>query len=367
MKFTIAMFILAAALIIILGHLGLFVSWVKFFSITSIRGKTILGVILAILSVSFLLTSLLVYWHETWLTNSLYIAASTWLGFVLYAGIAVIATWMLIAIAKALGITLPRALIAGILIAAAACYTGYGVWNAWHPTVKRISVKIKNLPDAWKGKTIVQLSDVHLGPVHRKSFLKKVVAQVNAVQPEAVFVTGDLFDGGGRDLNSLASPLNDMKIAQGSFFITGNHETYVGLQKSLSALHGINITILRDQIVSLNGLNVIGADYPAAGAKKDIAPLLSQVNSDQPSILLYHEPVFIDEAKNAGVDLQLAGHTHKGQLWPFGWITKKVFKGYDYGLHVEGSYNEYTSSGVGTWGPPIRTGNQPEIVAITLE
>jgi len=360
-------FLVIATVIIAAGHLGLYASWVKFFGIHSVKIKYILRIVLAVLSLSFLATTALTFWRDNALVNALYAGAGAWLGIVWYLALAVAASWLVFFIGKVCGIQIPMAIIAGVFIVAAAAFSVYGLWNAQHPVIKRITVTIPNLPQAWKGRVAVQLSDVHLGPVHRERFMQHIISQVKAINPDVVFITGDLFDGEGRNLDTLAEPLNELTPPFGSYFITGNHETYIGLDKSLDALRAIDINILRDSSVDVAGVNIVGVDYPKPGEKKDFSKIVSLAVAGQPSIVLWHQPSDLDTLKNLGVNLVLSGHTHDGQLWPFNYITDAVFHGHGYGLTVDGPFTEYTSSGVGTWGPPMRTGNRPEIVVITFQ
>jgi uncharacterized protein len=358
---------LIATTIIMLGHLGLYFTWVKLLGIRNGLHRRVLCITLGILSVSFTLTSYLISQRETALTNLLYAFAATWLGFVWYAAIATSLAWLAWLVTRLVYKGFPIAICTIVLLTAAAGYTTYGVVNAMHPVVREFTINIPNLPTAWQNTKIVQLSDIHLGPVHHQNFIQDVVAQVNAQHATAVFITGDLFDGESRNLQALAQPLQDLRSTYGTYYVTGNHETYVGVQRSLNAIRNLNLTILRDQITNVAGMQILGIDYPIGTSSKNVEPVLSKLNTALPSIVLWHEPKYIEYFKAYSVDLLLAGHTHDGQLWPFGAITKRVFHGYNDGLHVEGSFNEYTSPGIGTWGPPLRTGNRPTIAVFTLQ
>lgn len=180
-----------------------------------------------------------------------------------------------------------------------------------------------------------------------------------------VFITGDLFDGTGDDLYRFIEPLTRLKVP--IYYITGNHETYLGVEKAVAAIEKTKIKLLRDEIVDLGGIQLIGIDYPQRGWKKDIAPVLEKIDRTKPSILLYHEPAQIETAKRFDVSLQLAGHTHNGQMWPMKIFTFLIYKGFDHGLHQMGDFSLYTTSGAGTWGPPMRIGSTPEIVIITVQ
>ncbi|MFA6474419.1 MAG: metallophosphoesterase [Patescibacteria group bacterium] len=367
MKYLMIVFIVAATVIIIAGHGLLFVSWVKFFHITSHSLKLWLGIALGILSISFLVTILLVHAVETQYTDALYAGASAWLGFVWYAALAVALTWALIGLAKLAQVNLPISTISAILLVIALGVSVYGVWNAFHPVVTRITVRLPNLPETWKGRVAVQLSDIHLGPIHRKSFLDDVLALTKKENPDIVFVTGDLFDGGGADIANLPLAFNTLTPPLGTFFNTGNHEQYLGLEKSLAAIAKTNLRVLRNEIVDADGMQIAGLDYADTPDRTAIQSVLAKRDTTAPLIALYHVPILRDLFQENGVNLQLSGHTHKGQLWPFGIITKWVYQGKDIGLHTDGEYNIYTSTGVGTWGPPMRTGNRPEIVVIRFE
>ncbi len=367
MKKSLLIFTAIATVILLFGHFVLYVTWISLFGITDPLFLLILAIVLGLLGISFTVTSIIVYWDETIYTSSAYAIASGWLGASLYITMATVLGVLVSFAQEKLGWNWHPSVIALVFLAIALAYATYGMWNAFHPRVKRVTVRIPNLPDSWHGKKVVQLSDVHLGPIHRYSFTKRVVGMTNRLKPDAVFITGDLFDGGGIRLGKMAEPLGELQSTHGTFFITGNHETYVGVERALNALKGLPITILRDHVVDLNGLQLLGIDYPGLGEHKDIVKSLQLLDRSKPNIVLYHEPKFIPEFKAAGANLVLAGHTHYGQLWPLGYITRRVYKGYEYGLHAEGPFNIYISPGVGTWGPMMRTGNHPEIVEITLE
>jgi len=244
------------------------------------------------------------------------------------------------------------------------------VWNAYHPRVEDVVVKIRNLPPDWRGKKVVQLSDVHLGHVLGAGFLQGIVEETNAQNPSIVFITGDLFDGADGRLDDLVAPLNGLRAPGGVFFVTGNHETYLGVDRAYAALKKTKARILNDEMVVIDGLQIIGISYPQRGFSKDIAEVtrkLPNFNPRLPSVLLYHSPTQIEQAKAAGINLQLSGHTHKGQIFPIQFISRLVYGKYYNGLYVEGDYTIYTSSGAGTWGPTMRTGNHPEIAVIHLE
>lgn len=352
------------------SHYLLYVSVIFFFNITSQPAKHALLIVLAVLAVSFFLSSWLAHIQPGQLTRVFYIASGVWLGLLVNLLLATLAAWILIDILNMARLNFSSLLIGSFFFLLVAVYSIYGVWNAFNPKIVDIEAEIKNLPAGWQGKTAVQISDVHLGYIHQAAFLEKIVQMSNSVHPDIIFITGDFFDGQDGDLENLVGPLNNLKAPQGIYFVTGNHETYLGVDEVFSALKKTKVKILNDEVVQLNGLQIAGMSYPARGEKKDTAGFLASrvdFSKDMPTILLHHAPTDISEAEDLGIDLQLSGHTHKGQLFPFGFITHLVYKGYDYGLHKIGDFSIYTSVGAGTWGPPMRTGNRPEIAAIKLK
>jgi predicted MPP superfamily phosphohydrolase len=359
-------FISIAELIVILAHALLYFSWMYFFHITSVGAMRVMGIGLTILSLSFISASLLVFWRDNFLTRIIYYLASIWLGFILYLFLTSILTWVLGGIIRLGGINLFPA-ISACLISLALIYSVYGIWNAANPRLRYIEVTIKNLPPSWRGRTAVQISDVHLGTIWGRRFMERIAKKIAEIKPDIIFITGDLFDGEGDDLAREVAPLKSLAPPLGMYFITGNHETYLGITKTMQALLDIPVTVLNDTLVNIDGMQLLGISYPLRDSHKDLRIPLQMLDSTKPNIVLFHSPVHLDLFKRAGVNFQLAGHTHQGQIWPLNYITNKVYRGYDRGLHVEGDYTIYTSVGTGTWGPPMRTGNIPEVGVIKFK
>lgn len=351
------------------AHFLLYYTGVHFFGVTSPKARWIILSVLAFLSVSFFLVSTLAHYQENFFSVVAYSLSGFWLG--LFTNLFL--TSLLLWIFHPLVIRWNAPLTAGAFFLIAFLFSLYGTWNAYHPIVKNVTVPIANLPESWQGKKIVQISDIHLGHLYRADFAQKLANQINALNPDVVFITGDLFDGMDGNLLDFVKPLGEIKAKQGIFFVTGNHETYLGVEKTFAILKQTKINILNDQVVNINGLQIIGYSYPpreemGENSKNFSATVANMAGFSQgkPTVLLHHAPIDIEEAKKLGVNLQLSGHTHKGQLFPFNFITHWIYKGYDYGLKTEGDYSIYTSNGIGTWGPPMRTFNTPEIAVITL-
>ncbi len=382
-------FILA---IMVGAHLLVYKSLVNYLGITHAIARVTLLVGLIFLAISFMASFFLLRWRENLFTVGFYTFSATWTGFFINILLAAGLSWLCIAILRIAGQSSNTRFIAAAWFLLAVLYSTYGVWNALHPRIKNITVPIENLPDQWKNKSIVQLSDLHLGHIHGKRFLKNIIAKVEMIKPEVILITGDLFDGMDASINDFTMPLNQLSASQGVFFVTGNHETYVGLKRALHVLSQTKIRIIHNEVIDVDGLEIIGISYPGINQKSAIRGLeKGGKNPSQraPRILLFHTPtrIYLKEEdefeqhfstywvpdttfkshKQLGVTLQLSGHSHAGQIFPFGLLTRLIYKGYDYGLHREGEFNIYTTSGVGTWGPPMRTGNAPEIVVIRLK
>ena len=384
---------LAAILSLTVGaHLLFYKTVISVFAIAGPVLKTSLLIVLILLALSFMTSFFLLQWQENHLTVGFYKFSATWIGLFLNLLPAVLASWILIAAIRITGSDAPSRLIAAVCIVAAVLYSTYGVWNAFHPRIKKLEVQLENLPHQWKNKTIIHLSDIHLGHFYGTKFLNKLVRNVNTLNPEIIFITGDLFDGMSKTISHFTAGLDRLRAKKGVYFVTGNHETYVGLNRALNVLKKTKIQVLQNEIIEIDGLQIVGIGYPGIRGPHEIQGLekLPQISSNNsPRILLFHTPTNIrpksgdgldhhfatywvpdtsfDLNKEIGTDLQLSGHSHAGQLFPFGYLTKLIYKGYDHGFKRLSRFAIYTTSGVGTWGPPMRTGNSPEIVVMDLK
>lgn len=319
--------------------------------------------LLALLALLPLSTSILDYKFDGPLLRWAYIASWVWLVYTLYLGM--MAT-ICLGVFLVWGGNLQNY---GLLaIGFSAAIVIYGLINARLTKITKIKVKLPNLPESWRGKTAVLVTDIHLGHVLRNGFAKKVISKINSLKPEIVFIPGDFYDGVHTGFGELAAEFKDINAPAGVYFSSGNHEMFAGYGQTEAALSGAGIHILEDQKVEINGLQIAGLAY-----KEETDETVSQrikllgLNPDRPSILLKHVPDHLPPIARAGVSLQLSGHTHHGQIWPFRYITRKIFKGFDYGLKKLGNTQVYTSSGAGTWGPPVRIFTKSEIVQITFQ
>jgi predicted MPP superfamily phosphohydrolase len=271
---------------------------------------------------------------------------------------------------------LMNAISVGLLGAAAALVgIGYAAARKRPPRVVRVDVPIAGLPPAFDGFKIAQLSDVHLGAsVIKREHLESIVEAANAESPDIVAFTGDLADGYARELRSYAAPLAGLRAPDGKFFVTGNHEYYWDLHGWLPEVRRLGFDVLTNEHRLLRrgdaALAVAGVpDIAAAGMEPqhvhDPAAALRGVPEGAPKILLAHQPRGFRAAEAAGVDLQLSGHTHGGQFWPWTLVIRLVMP-FVAGLHRFQKMWLYVNPGTGTWGPPLRLGMPSEITLLTL-
>lgn len=248
-----------------------------------------------------------------------------------------------------------------------------GRWNATHPQIKNLEIDIHKKANA-KAITIAFASDIHLGSLVGQRQLKQLVEIIEVKQPDLILFGGDLLD---EDLlpvirRNLGQCLEELRAPLGKFTVTGNHEFIGGVDNAVQYLENHGITVLRDSSIQLsNGIWILGRDdrdgkrFSGGESRQALNELISEVNSKQPLILLDHQPVNLSESIVNGIDLQLSGHTHHGQLWPLNYITSKLFQ-ISRGYKLIERTHFLVSSGFGTWGPPIRLASRSEIYFIKV-
>lgn len=363
------MFILILISILLGGHFFIYLSLVKFLNIINPSVKLWLAGVLLFLSFSFILSSFLAHYNNGFLARTIYFVFSFWVGAGWNLSMALGISWIVFGTGKFFNYNFDYKYLAIYSLVFMIVLSAWGAWNAYNPKIINVTVEINNLPEEWKNKKVVQISDVHLGHIYRANFLKNIVAKISQENPDIVFITGDLFDGMDGQLTHLVDSLNDVKAKNGIYFVTGNHETYLGVERAIETLKETPVKILNNEVVEIDGVQVVGINYPQRGETENFSDKIRKVaNLDfkKPSILLYHNPNSAQDAKELGIDLQLAGHSHKGQIFPFGIITYWIYGKYHNGLTKEGDFNIYTSSGAGTWGPMMRTSGRSEVVVFNF-
>ena len=248
-----------------------------------------------------------------------------------------------------------------------------GFINARIPRVNELELLIDKKAGELKSLNIVMASDTHLGTIVGHSWLASIVDKINALSPDIVLLPGDVLDGeiGTADRNSLGDELKRIQARFGVYAVMGNHEYFSGGDSTSRFLEEHNITVLRDQSVKIEeSFYIIGREDRSVNRRlgqrrKELKDLADKVDKRYPVILLDHQPFDLHEAAENGVDLQLSGHTHYGQMWPVNFVVKAIYER-AWGYKRKGDTHYYVSGGAGTWGPPVRTTNRPEIVRIRL-
>ncbi|GGJ92772.1 ser/threonine protein phosphatase [Pseudomonas matsuisoli] len=240
--------------------------------------------------------------------------------------------------------------------------------------VKSVQIPLKGLPEAFEGFTIVQISDIHVGPTIKRRYIERIVERVNSLQPDYVAVTGDLVDGSVAQLSQHIGPLANLNGAHGVGVVTGNHEYYSGAPAWVAELRRMGLTVLMNEhrIIEREGAALVIAgitDYSAGAYEpshtSDARAAIAGAPTDACKILLAHQPRSSEAARDAGFDLQLSGHTHGGQFWPWMHFVR-MQQPWVAGIHHLGKLTVYISRGTGYWGPPIRFAAPSEITRIRL-
>ncbi|MFI6566264.1 metallophosphoesterase [Streptomyces sp. NPDC050534] len=257
--------------------------------------------------------------------------------------------------------------VAGAAAAAAVGTVGYGTYGVLRgPSVKRVTVPLAKLPRAAHGYRIAVVSDIHLGPILGRSFTQKVVDTINSTQPDIVAVVGDLVDGSVKNLAPAAAPLTQLQAP--SYFVTGNHEYFSGAEQWVEEVRRLGLHPLENARTELPWFDLAGVNDIAGestGQGPDFGKALGDRDTARACVLLAHQPVQIHDAVKHGVDLQLSGHTHGGQLWPGNFIAAAANPTVA-GLERYGHTQLYVSRGAGAWGPPTRVGAPSDITVIEL-
>ena len=252
----------------------------------------------------------------------------------------------------------------------------FGVWRARrHPSVVEVEVPVENLPESLEGYRIAQISDLHLGPTLSRKFMSRVVKTVNGLKPDMVAVTGDLVDGSTKHLEKHVEPLTDLASPDGTFFVTGNHEYYSGAEPWCRTIAGLGLNVLNNAhaVISrgpsrllIAGVTDYRAHHILPAHRSDPAAAVADAPPCDARVLLAHQPSSCFAAKEHSFDLQLSGHTHGGQFFPWNFVVGR-FHPFVRGLNEWGNGWVYVNCGTGYWGPPMRIGVESEITLLTLK
>jgi predicted MPP superfamily phosphohydrolase len=377
--FGFVIFFLIVTLVYVAAHFYIF-SWFVRLAQPSRTVRRILLYLFIFLVASYPAGKILGWHNFNAINYGLNLVAAVWMGHAFYLFHFALGSDLLIIVAKAIGFgrmmsaTNPfpykRALAAGIA-AGVLIIGGCALQEARSFRVTRLEIPLRGLPPELDRFSIAQVSDIHYGMLTRNQELSRIFTRVNDLQPEIVVITGDLVDESVSHMEEMRVPLSGIKSRHGVFAVTGNHEYYAGVDRAVAIMKGANIRVLRNEILTLpGGLQILGIDDPTGSRRMgqrvpDFDGLVSSLDQQKPSILLYHQPIMFEKTASCGIGLQLSGHTHGGQLFPVIYISKMIYPRTP-GLHKIGDAYLYVSWGIGTWGPPMRLKAPPEVVFIRL-
>jgi uncharacterized protein len=424
LRSRLAVFITIVQSIIFAGHLFIYVTWAVFWG--GAASSTAVKVTLAVLSISFVSASLLGWYFHNRLVRLYYVVAAFWLGLSSYLMWAAVLCWLTWGFSGFARLNWTPQPIADVLFGAAVLAAVYGVINAAWLRVVRVTVQLPNLPEQWRGRSAALVTDTHLGHIRNGRFIRRTVRKLTSLRPDVVFLAGDVYDGTAADFEKLAEPwaelivnLNDSVASSaeshhggtetrrkakvgssrdyaelndpvrngglrreqsatavleespflGVYYILGNHEEFYSHAEFLPPLESAGVRFLNNEKVDLDGLQLVGVHYRDAIGEEHYRQVLRRMDIDRSraSILLLHAPVRMAVAEEEGISLQLSGHTHGGQFFPYTLVARRVWGKFIHGLQQLGKLQVFTSYGAGTWGPPMRVGTRPEIVLITFE
>ncbi len=369
MRARISTFIAIVQSFLLLVHLALYATWMFFLAPINSSHRAELRVTLAILCFSFVAASLLARQYSNWMVRAIYTLAALWLGLVSFFFLAACLCWAVYLAPLLFGMRLERRPLAFAFFGLAILVAVYSIFRAARTRVKRVAIKLPNLPAAWRGRTAALVSDLHLGHIRNRRFLRHIVRMLTRLRPDILFIPGDLFDGTEIDPNRLAEAWAGFSAPFGAYFVTGNHEQFSSPSKYLEVVTRAGIRVLENEKIVLDGLQIVGVHYRDSTNVERFRSILKAAALDPgvASILLIHTPDRLPIAAEEGISLQLSGHTHGGQFFPFTMIVSRIYGRYAYGLNRLGNLWVYTSCGAGTWGPPMRLRTTPEIVLIQFE
>ena len=318
--------------------------------------QTVITILVIIFSLAYPVAAILEGTLSNVFTRVIYTISATWMG------IALILAYTLLAYEIVnFAFNIPPFTAGIAVLVVASVIIAYSIINSLYLNIKEIDVHIQNLEQELR---IAQISDTHIGPTRNSGFMKEIVKKIDDLNPDLVLITGDLVEGTVGLHPSMFDSINKLKAK--IFFVIGNHDMYGGLENVFEVLKTTNINILRNEVVEFEGLQIVGVNYSTHGNYLKTVLHELKIDKSKPSLLMYHVPVEVESANEAGIDLQLSGHTHKGQIFPLNFLGKLVFP-YFNGLYNYNGTQLYVSPGTGTWGPPMRSGSRSEITLINLK
>lgn len=344
------------------------------------ENKILYTIIFITLAVTFIAAKLLESRHSSVFTDALNIIGGFWMGFMLYAIMFFLLSDIIFIILRLTGLlergNIPVFRRWSLLITSgiSVLLIAGGFINAMIPVVKEYNITINKRVDGINKLRVAAVSDIHLGSIIRKRSIKKLSGMIEDMHPDVIFLLGDIVDGeiGPVLRGDLLKYFREPKTTDGMYAITGNHEFIGGAAKTIPYIESKGIRVLKDEVVILpGGIQVIGRldrDSERFYNKKrlPLEELMKGIDHSRPIILLDHQPFHLYETEKNGIDLQLSGHTHNGQMWPLNYLTRKIYE-LSYGYMKKGNSQIIVSSGFGLWGPRVRLGSHSEVLLINIE
>jgi predicted MPP superfamily phosphohydrolase len=352
--------------VLLLAHFFLYETWLAFHPALTPAARLALLIVFPIAAVSFVAATLLAWRTFHWLARIFYKITAVWIGLMNFGLFAACFCWIALGVVRVGRYPVPRSIIADASFTAALIVGVYGIINAAVIRIHRVTVKLPNLPDQWNGRVAALVSDMHLGHVRNLRFMRRIVARLNRLEPNVVLIAGDMYDGTAIDPATVAQPWSALSAPLGAFFVTGNHEEFTSRSRYLDALSAAGVRVLNNEKIDLRGLQIIGMHYQETIDPRAFRAVLQRaaISPENPSLLLVHAPHRLPIAEEEGISLLVCGHTHGGQFPPGSWVAARIYGCFVHGLNRFGNMLVFTNWGVGTWGPPLRVGTQPEIVLL---
>jgi predicted MPP superfamily phosphohydrolase len=368
----IAIFVAVIQAILFAGHWLVYETVATFLITDAPRGPlgiSALAWTFLLLSLSFVAASLLAWRYTNSLMRAFYSAAAIWLALFNFLFFAACACWAIYGISRVFRWQIDGRLLAAISFGVALAAGIYGILNAAWLRLKRVRVRLPGLPESWRGRVAALVSDTHLGHVRGIGFIRRIVALLNRVKPDIVFLAGDVYDGTAVNTEKVVSPFRGIAAPLGTYFVTGNHEEFRDSAPYIAAIAKAGVRVLKNEKVTVDGLQIVGVFYHESTWEPRLREILQAASIDRAraSVLISHEPRHLAVAEREGISLQVSGHTHGGQMIPWTRFASRIFGRFVHGLQRFEKMLVYTSYGAGTWGPPARVGTYAEIVLIEFE
>ena len=363
----IIIFLIVITGLVWIGHIGTYYA-IKSSIILSLRQEQTLAWILAWLSVSFIVMSIIVRYIYHPIISAIYTISAVRLWTIYWLFLASVIIVVLELTNKFLWWAIPISIIGKILLIVALWISTYGIRNSNQTKIVNYTVPMKNLPVSWEGKKIAMIADTHVWVVRNIWLLHRIRPLIEWEWVQMLLVAWDFYDWVADNNIQLAQALAQIQTPYGTYFAPGNHEEYNNLNNYLTGLSQAWIHVLNNTVETIDGLQIIWVDYSSTLDAVWFIQWLNKItrNSSQPTILIKHIPSHVEVVDQIGIDLQVAWHVHQWQVWPWYLFARKVFGVFAYWLNRIGQSWIITTSGVGTRWPPQRVGTQSEIIIITL-